>query len=385
MKRLTLAVLMLAALSACSEKKQPESAATGPAETQQAAPAATEAPASAPEASAATAPATSAAETQASAAAAPETSAAETQAAAAPAAAGGPTGRVFVTNEKGNSVSVIDPATNAVIGTIDVGIQPRGIGKSPDGSEIYVALGEEGKIAVIDPKEMKLVRKFDSGPDPEAFGVHPDGNIYISMENDAKAAVYNPKTGEQIALVDVGLEPEGVAVSPDGSKVIVTSESTNMLHVISVPDHKLVANILVGSRPRAATFSKDGKWAYASAEIGGEVKRVDMTTYKVDKVTSIGEEDAKPKDVMLSNDQKTLYVAGGRANKIFLFDAESMELKSSIPVGNRVWGLALSKDGSRLYTTDGGSDQISVIDTAKNEVIATIPVGKAPWGVVVDD
>jgi PQQ-dependent catabolism-associated beta-propeller protein len=369
MKRLTLAVLMLAALSACSEKKQPETAATEPAETQQAAPTAAEAaPAAAPES-----------------AAAPETSATETQAAAAPAAAGGPTGRIFVTNERGNSVSVIDPANNTVIATIDVGAQPRGIGKSPDGSEIYVALGEEGKIAVVDPKEMKLVRKFDSGPDPEAFGVHPDGNIYISMEADAKAAVYNPKTGEQIALVDVGLEPEGVAVSPDGSKVIVTSESTNMLHVISVPDHQLVANILVGSRPRAATFSRDGKWAYASAEIGGEVKRVNMTTYEVDKVTSIGEDEAKPKDVLLSNDEKTLYVAGGRANKIFLFDAESMELKSSIPVGNRVWGLALSKDGSRLYTTDGGSDSVSVIDTAKNEVVATIAVGKAPWGVVVDD
>jgi len=375
MKRLTLAVLMLAALSACSEKG-PEPAATGQAETQQAAPAATEAPASAPEAAPAAAP---------ESAMASGTSAPETQAAAAPAAAGGPTGRIFVTNEKGNSVSVIDPANNTVIATIDVGNQPRGIGKSPDGSEIYVALGEEGKIAVIDPKEMKLTRKFDSGPDPEAFGVHPNGNIYISMEADAKAAVYNPKTGEQITLVDVGLEPEGVAVSPDGSKVIVTSESTNMLHVISVPDHQLVANILVGSRPRAATFSRDGKWAYASAEIGGEVKRVDMTTYKVDKVTSIGEDEAKPKDVLLSSDEKTLYVAGGRANKIFLFDAESMELKGSIPVGNRVWGLALSKDGRRLYTTDGGSDQVSVIDTAKNEVVATIAVGKAPWGVVVDD
>ncbi|MFO1435903.1 MAG: hypothetical protein U1F34_05970 [Gammaproteobacteria bacterium] len=50
------------------------------------------------------------------------------------------------------------------------------------------------------------------------------------MEADAKAAVYNPKTGERVTLVDVGLEPEGVAVSPDGSKVIVTSESTNMLY-----------------------------------------------------------------------------------------------------------------------------------------------------------
>ena len=205
------------------------------------------------------------------------------------------------------------------------------------------------------------------------------------MEADAKAAVYNPKTGERITEIDVGLEPEGVAVSPDGSKVVVTSESTNMLHVISVPDYQIVANILVGSRPRSATFSKDGKWAYASAEIGGEVKRVNMTTFQVDKVTSIGDVDAKPKDVLLSNDEKTLYVAGGRASKIFIFDSDSMELKGDIPVGPRVWGLALSKDGSRLYTTNGGNGTISVIDTATNAVVATVEVGEAPWGVVVDD
>jgi PQQ-dependent catabolism-associated beta-propeller protein len=296
----------------------------------------------------------------------------------------GATGLIFVTNEKGNTVSVIDPATNKVQTTINVGTQPRGIGKSPDGSELYVALGEEGKIAVIDPKTNAVLRKFDSGPDPEAFGVHPNGNIYISMEADAKAAVYNPKTGERVAVVDVGLEPEGVAVSPDGSKVIVTSESTNMLHVISVPDHQIVANILVGSRPRSATFSADGKWAYASSEIGGEIKRVDMSTFKVEKVTSIGEDDAKPKDVLLSKDQKTLYVAGGRAGKVFIFDADSLTLKGNIPVGPRVWGLALNADGSRLYTTNGANNTVSVVDTSTNQVIATVEVGEAPWGVVVD-
>lgn len=302
-----------------------------------------------------------------------------------PAASVGPTHRVFVTNEKGNSVSVIDPVTNQVEATIDVGEQPRGIGIAPDDREIYVALAVEGKIAVIDPKGLKVVRKFDSGPDPEAFGVHPNGNIYISMEEDAKAAVYNPKTGEQIALVDVGLEPEGVAVSADGSRVIVTSESTNMLHVISVPEHQIVANILVGSRPRSATFSRDGKWAYASAEIGGEVKRVNMETNEVEKVVSLADDEAKPKDVLLSQDEQTLYVAGGRANKIFVLDPVTLETRATIPVGARVWGLALNGDGSRLYTTDGGSDTVSVIDTAKNEVLATIPVGKAPWGVVVHD
>jgi PQQ-dependent catabolism-associated beta-propeller protein len=296
-----------------------------------------------------------------------------------------PLNRVFVTNEKGNSVSVINTQTNQVEGTVEVGTQPRGIGMSPDKTEIYVALGEENQIAVVDPKALKVLRKFSPGPDPEAFGVHPNGHIYISMEDSAAAAVFDPKTGDKIAQVQVGLEPEGVAVSPDGSKVIVTSESTNMLHVLSVPDHKIVANILVGSRPRSATFTGDGKFAYASTEIGGEIVKVDMDAHQVVKKVATSNKEAKPKDVLLSRDEKTLYVAGGRANKVFVLDAEAMTVKGEIQVGPRVWGLALNRDGSRLYTTNGGNDTVSVIDTAKNEVIATVEVGGAPWGVIVDD
>ena len=77
-----------------------------------------------------------------------------------------PTKRIFVTNENGNSVSVIDGRTNKVEATIDIGKQPRGIGIAPDGSEIYVAISEENAIAVLDPKSLKLLRTFKSGPDP---------------------------------------------------------------------------------------------------------------------------------------------------------------------------------------------------------------------------
>ena len=88
---------------------------------------------------------------------------------------------------------------------------------------------------------------------------------------------------------------------------------------------------------------------------------------------------------MLSRDEKTLYIAGGRANKVLVMNTDSMELITGIPVGNRVWGLALSRDGNRLYTTDGLSGTVSVIDTRENKVIDTIKVGELPWGVVIDD
>jgi PQQ-dependent catabolism-associated beta-propeller protein len=292
-------------------------------------------------------------------------------------------GRIFVTNEQGDSVSVINGADNTVIKTIPIGKRPRGIGISPDGGEVYVAVSGDNLIAVIDPESLEVTRTFASGDDPEAFAVHKNRNIYISNEEDAKASVFDPKTGALVAEIEVGIEPEGVAISADGHRVVVTSESTNMLHIIDVPEHTIARNILVGARPRAATFSADGKTVYATSEISGEVKKVDVATGEILGRMPLSDDKAKPKDVLLSNDGTRLFVAGGRANRIFVLDAEALTILKSVKVGKRVWGLALNADGTRLYTTDGVDHQVSVIDTSKLEVVATVPVGKFPWGIVV--
>ena len=90
------------------------------------------------------------------------------------------TGRVFVTNERSNDITVIDSKTLEIETTIAIGKRPRGIGLSPDRKELYVAISDENQIAVLDPESLRVLRKFQSGSDPETFAVHPNGNIYIS-------------------------------------------------------------------------------------------------------------------------------------------------------------------------------------------------------------
>jgi YVTN family beta-propeller protein len=158
-----------------------------------------------------------------------------------------------------------------------------------------------------------------------------------------------------------------------------------MLHVIKTPENIIESNILVGSRPRSATFTRSGNIAYATAEISGEVVKVDIVKAKIIQTGSTGDNKSKPKDVILSKDEKTIYVAGGRANKVIVMDANTLEIIKGIPVGKRVWGLAMSGDGEYIFTTNGVSGTVSVIDTGKNEVIKTIEVGEFPWGVVVKD
>jgi PQQ-dependent catabolism-associated beta-propeller protein len=300
-------------------------------------------------------------------------------------ALGEATGRVFVSNEKDNTVTVIDSSTDTVEATFEVGHRPRGVGLSPDHQFLYVALGEDNAIAVVDVESLRLLRKIPSGSDPEAFAVHPGGVLYLSNEDDRMATALDPDSGKILAQIQVGIEPEGVGVSPDGRWVMVTSESTSLVHVIAVPSHTVVANILVAPRPREVVFTADSRWAYVTSELGREVSRIDVQKLVIDKKKKLDIPKAKPKGILLSQDEKILFISLGRANQVAVLDALTFEVKKVIPVGKRVWGLALTRAGDRIYTCNGVDNTVSIIETKHLEVLKTLDVGTAPWGVVIDD
>ena len=56
--------------------------------------------------------------------------------------------RVYVSNEKGNDVTVIDSDTFEVLGHYPVGTRPRGITISPDGRELYVCASDDDLVRV---------------------------------------------------------------------------------------------------------------------------------------------------------------------------------------------------------------------------------------------
>ena len=56
---------------------------------------------------------------------------------------------------------------------------------------------------------------------------------------------------------------------------------------------------------------------------------------------------------------------------------------SAIPVGNRVWGIALDPSGTKLYTANGASNDVSVVDVKSRKELRRIKVGDGPWGIAV--
>ena len=122
----------------------------------------------------------------------------------------------FVSNEKGNSISVVDTDKMETVATIPTGQRPRGIAVSRDGKSVFVAVGDDDTIQIFDTKTYQNVGELPSGPDPEQFALDPAGKrMYVANENDAMVTIIDVDKRLALGQISVGVEPEGMSVSPD--------------------------------------------------------------------------------------------------------------------------------------------------------------------------
>ena len=138
----------------------------------------------------------------------------------------------YVSNEKSNTISVIDTATWKVVETIKVGQRPRGITFTKDQRYVLVAVGDDDTIQMIDAISNKVVDTLPSGPDPELFIDDPTGKVlYVANENDNTVTIIDIERRARLGEIEVGVEPEGMGMSPDGKTLAWISTERNCPNV----------------------------------------------------------------------------------------------------------------------------------------------------------
>ncbi len=318
---------------------------------------------------------------------------------------------VYVSDEPGGSVAVVDPSTAQVLATIAVGKRPRGLKLSRDHKRLYVAVSgspaggpgvDESKlppadhsadgIAVLDLTARKLAHVLPSGPDPETLDVSPDGaTLFISNEESSELSALDLASGKIRGKASVGKEPGGVAVRPDGKVVYVTCKRAGEVTVVDTSTLQVLAQITTGRQPRAIVFSKDGGTAFVSNELGGTVSVIDTGAQKSSQDIAIHEDSPMPSGVrpvglVLSEDGKWLYLSTGRGGSLAIIDvAQRKQVRSIDGIGDRPWGIALSPDGKLLYSANGTSTDLSIVNLTTGNVDKRVHIGGLPWGVVVAD
>src|SRR5438309_857728 len=140
---------------------------------------------------------------------------------AVPAAIGAPF--AYIANMGANNVSVVDGASNTVVGTVAVGRQPYGVAVNPAGTRAYVANFGDGTVSVIDTSTRTVVALVPVGSLPIGVAVNGTGSrAYVANFGSASLSVIDTTANTVVATVMLGGSPSGVAANAAGTRVYVT-------------------------------------------------------------------------------------------------------------------------------------------------------------------
>ncbi len=83
--------------------------------------------------------------------------------------------RIIQTNSPGDYVSIIDPATNKVVGMIK-GIEVNhGAAAAPDGTRLFVSNEAESTLDVVDAKTLSVTKRVPLSGHPNNIDIAKDG------------------------------------------------------------------------------------------------------------------------------------------------------------------------------------------------------------------
>jgi len=221
--------------------------------------------------------------------------------------------------------------------------------------------------------------KFTEGPDRG-----PDGRIWFNDIPNNRTHVYDPKTGEIAVWRENTGGANGLLWVPGGD--LFYCEGTNRAVTRQTGDtFKTIVDKFDGKRLNSPNdLVLDGQGGFYLTDprygnAGGERELAKESVYYVskgNKITLATAAVTKPNGVVLSPDQKTLYVADTAEKQIFAFDVKS----PGVLANRRVFapsfsdGMAVDVAGNVYLTVDKAITVWSPV----GEKIAEIPCPESP-------
>jgi len=320
----------------------------------------------------------------------------------------------YVVNAEGNSLSVIDLATQQVKETISFGAEsgghsgmnmtdmvmwPHHIYRSPDGSRLGVGVpgmdlseghaggmaGMKGRVLVVYAKtgQTKFSQQTPLMNHNAVFSA--DGlEIWTSqMDMSGQVLVYDALTFALKKTIPVGMEPAEVTMSANGQYAFAANGMSNSVTVIRVADKAVVKTIPVGDDPVGAWTGADGNM-YVDNEKGQSISVINVNSLTVTETVKLG---FTPGYAAYHPTRNELWVSqAGTGNKVVIFERMNggwMKM-GEVVTGLDAHAIAFTKDGTTAYVTNQGAATVSVIDVAKRTKLKDIAVGKKPNGVVLN-
>jgi YVTN family beta-propeller protein len=302
--------------------------------------------------------------------------------------------KLYVTNSAGDDVTVIDVATNKVLGRIEVGPHPHGIAVPASQDVIYVSIegSKPGRLVAIDPRADKVIRSMDVGPAPNQLAVTPDGKFGYVPCSDGYWDVVDLKEQKVAKRIFTGGRPHNTLCSPGGKRMyLAPMGAPKKVTIVDVATHEPAGTIPFSNVVRPVALSRDEKRLYAEVDglVGIEVADVDKREMIQRIPAELADQQRKVASrshgLAIRPDQKEIWECDVEHKEVHVYDITGDKPKqtTTIPIGAQVYWLTFRPDGKICYVSARGGNAVAVVDTETKKVIDRLPVGKEPKRLVV--
>jgi YVTN family beta-propeller protein len=207
-----------------------------------------------------------------------------------------------------------------------------------------------------------------AGGETVVFGLMEHGMIHFANASDLSFT----------DVVEVGAAPLEATPSAAGDKILVANSGDGTISVVDVGTYAVEKVLTVGSNPIGAWLGSDGR-AYVTSESDKKLSAIDLATYTVVATVDL---PGTPGQAATAANGSEVWIPMEDLAKIVVLRQADLSVAGEIAVGARPHGLALSPNGASVYLTDETTGEVIELDAASRGVRRRLTVGGAPNGIV---
>ena len=244
----------------------------------------------------------------------------------------------------GSEISVIDLASRKIVGKVDFGrgVRPHCAIYDKNSGMLYVTTELDKSISIIDPKTLKIVGSVPTGQEQSHMLVlSKDGKRgYTANVGPGTVSVLDMVGRKTLAVIPISGNTQRISISRDGSMVFTADQKKPQMAVIDTATDKVKSWVEIPALGYGTATTPDGRWLLVTMRGAKGVAVVDLKTLKT--VRTIDVPDG-PSEVVVSPDGKKAYVACNFSNQVSVIDLADWKVATTIDAGKYADGMALTR------------------------------------------
>lgn len=244
----------------------------------------------------------------------------------------------------GTNLAVIDAASHKVIGNVDFGhgVRPHCPMFGPKNGMLYVTTELDKSVSIIDPKTLKIVGSVPTGQaESHMLAISHDGKRgYTANVGPGTVSVLDLTGRKTIAVISISGETQRISISTDDKLVFTADQTKPQLAVIDTATNKVKTWVALPATGYGTAATLDGRWLLVAVPSTNQVAVLDLNRMQVARTIDVA---SKPQEVLVRPDGKVAYVSCAGTGQVAAIDLAQWKVNKLIDAGNFADGLAWAK------------------------------------------